>query len=506
MSSPAGHLQDYLEATLSEGQIDSQGSFSLSLVELLRKLTLHGFYHEANWSLFAVRALVRLGCQSLHLSQYRKETWLLGYADQQLPGLTELESQTPEEILGGQTGLALLARALGGLVQTKVAQVCLVRWQDGVTREVLPLHGGSQCPKNFPTIPRQGSSLGVFLRFSGRNEWDLAEHLAYAVQFCPVPVVVHGGGWWSSALDLRGKCWLEGPATSPAYPSEQLVSVQLPLVCDAYLGSEPAGPLLLKPCGGLRQAQWAAWSVHPHFDWLKPAGPITSISSFGRYYWGPQRQQQELGWAAVRKYMNSDWGDRGPSKASLATAQGDLILLVSAVPHPDQILPILDGISLAGLTDQLGIPGVTLITSAHGVHLDLSGTRLVQDQQWKDWLGKLRFQVKEILEQMTEIPPRPPVTSKQPSLKKTILATGGFCLVAGSAVFGLQPLDLFFFTHGGIFGGTGVAAGIRLLRDHLPQRWRDEERQQLALVLKERLKAAQRTCRQTNSESISTQY
>lgn len=199
----------YLEASLSEGQLDSQGVFTLSFVELLQKLAASSVCRETNWSLLAVRALVSLGCQSLHLSQFARETWLLGCSDQQLPALVELESLTLEQILAGHSGLALLARSLGGVLATKVAQVCLVGWRGGATREVLPVHGGSQCPQNFPILPPQGYSLGIYLRLAGRRDRDLDRDLAQAVRYCPTPMVVHGAGWWSTSPDLRSRRWLE---------------------------------------------------------------------------------------------------------------------------------------------------------------------------------------------------------------------------------------------------------------------------------------------------------
>lgn len=202
-------MHRFLEARLSEGQLESQGAFTVLFVELLRKLAAEGDFREENWSFSAVRALVRLGCQGVHLSQFARESWLLGCSAQQLPALVELDSLTLEQILVGQSGLALLARALGGVLATKVAQVCLVGWKDGVTREVLSVHGGSQRPKNFPIIPPHCYTLGIYLRFAGRKYRDLAEELTQAVRHCPVPIVVHSAGWWSASSDLRGRRWLE---------------------------------------------------------------------------------------------------------------------------------------------------------------------------------------------------------------------------------------------------------------------------------------------------------
>jgi hypothetical protein len=490
----ADELEQHLQASLSEGQFESQGQFGLGLAELIQKLGVHGLYHPANWSLFAVRALVRLGCHSLHLHPFRRELWMVGYARHEFAHL-ELEGQSASQILSGSTGLALLVRAIGGLVRADVAQVCLVSWNDGRTQQVLPVHGGRDCPKLFPSIQPFGGSLGLYVRFRSKNECDLAEHLAYPVQYCPVPVMVHKTGLWNSTRDLRGQHWLNQDVNPvAAYPIDQRARVTIPLCCDVYLGcqpAEPAGPLLLKPCGGDLHAHQAAWSESPSMDWLQPAGALNSVSSLGRYFWGPPGETQKLFWSGVRKYMNSEWGDRASSQTSLTTCTGRHILHISFDAHPDQILPILDGVALGALIGKLQIAGVTLIVSATELTLDVSGTQVVHDEKLTHWLQELRIQVREALEQVTEVPPTPPVTTTHPPLGKTMLATGGFCLAAGTLTCGVHPQDIFFLTHGGIFGGAAVSAGLRLMRKYLPQRWQDQEHSRLARVLKERLRAAQ---------------
>lgn len=481
---------DYLQATLAEASFDSHGRFTLALGQLLRKLACHSLFHWSNWSLFAIRAMLRSGCRSIHLTQKKQQIWLVGHASHELPTLEGVQDQSPDQILAGDSAPALLARALGSLMRPETEQICLARFLDGACLDVQYLYGGAEPPELSPNVQRGGWTLGIYLRLAPGCGGKLESHLAYGVQFCPVPVVAHSSGWWTFTTDLRACHWLEEQPGSPAYPDDLQARVTLPLACDIYrTGSEA---VLLKPCGGRSQAVWAAWTEGGPFEWTRPAGALASLSAVGRYFWGePGPARQELEWSARRTYMNSEWGDKGESTARLTTCGGRDMLFVSRAEHEDTVIPILDGVTLGALKGKLGIAGVTLVTAAPAhLKLDLTGLRLVEDEALQAWLQQLRGEIKVILDEVTEVPPHPPVVMNQPSMAKTMLATGSICLLAGTITCGLQPQDIFFFTHGGVFGGSAVSVGMRLLRDFLPHGWREQEQSQLVALLKQRRQAA----------------
>ncbi|MBX3170674.1 MAG: hypothetical protein KF760_24935 [Candidatus Eremiobacteraeota bacterium] len=404
--------------------------------------------------------------------------------------MADIETQTSAQILAGATPEGLLARAVAGLAQADATQVSLVCWQNGTTSRVRNLIGPGRCPKNFPVLQREGWCLGIYVWFSTGCPWELAAHLSYPVQFCPIPVMEHHLRPWSSASDTRGKYWLGQATTDSPYPPDRMLNLELPLLCDIYLGKGISGPLLLKPGGGHSHSHLAGWCNQKCFEWLKPAGPISSISTLARYYWGPQSIHQEFKWSAQRKLLNSAWEEKPARTAWLTTARGSDILFISADTHADRLLPIADGIALEALFDELKIPGLTLITGADSLNMDVSGSRIVEDVRFKLWLQEKRLVIQEALEKALEIPPTPP-NYHWPPLGKTMLATGLSCLLAGILANGFQPSDFLFLTHGGIFGGTAVAAGLRSIANYLPGRGRQEQQRNITRVLQERLQATQ---------------
>ena len=482
-------LQTYLQANLKEAHLESQGSFTLSVQELLRKVGSDGLYHPANWTLFTLRAMVNLGCSGVDVAQSKDEFWWVGHGVSS-DILDRFENLDPTQVLACSCGPSLLARAVGALLAESRARVSLALWQDGERCAQICLEGDLSAARLRPTVQRQGYSLGLYVCFPQHGKIDLSEHLGYPLQYCPIPVRLHTTGWFTQVVDLRGSHWLTQKPRSPAFPSPEMAQVVMPLCSDFYRSSPAAGPLLLKPCGGESHAHKAAWCDGQGLDWLEVASALGSVSSLGRYYEGPTSPARELKWSGRRTYFNSEWGEKGVSSASLTTCRGSHIVLVSLKPHPDQIVPIRDGVTLAALSGQLDVPGVTLISAAPPeLSLDLTGFRLIHNGHYGAWLRQLRQTLRESLEVMTEVPPRPPLVTQQPSMVKTMLATGGISLAAGTLCLGLHPQNLFLLTHGGIFGGSAVSAGFRLMRDYLPERWREQEQLLVEQTLKERYRA-----------------
>ena len=104
------------------------------------------------------------------------------------------------------------------------------------------------------------------------------------------------------------------------------------------------------------------------------------------------------------------------------------------------------------------------------------------------------------MEEVTEVPPETSVVLKQPPLSKVMAATGGACLLAGVMTFGVHPVDIFLFSHGGAFGGTAVAGALRMMRKHLPRRWQEQERELVISTLKKRLHDARQAFRRHRRE------
>ncbi|MFN8613702.1 MAG: hypothetical protein U0931_39575 [Vulcanimicrobiota bacterium] len=490
-------LANFIEAGLGEGHFHSHGSFTLALNELVRKLGNHGLYHWANWSLFLVRGLVRLGCHSLHLNQKWQNLWLVGHGQEPQDLWEQMEALSAEQVLAGHSAAALIARALGSLVPEHVKEACLVLWCDGTMREILVVRGEGAIPKLAPSVQRQGWSIGLSVQLLTRV--DLAQHLAYAVQYCPVPFLSHRTGWFDSDSEVRGQHWLDQAPPQAAYPPELMARVKIPLCCDVYQ-AEPEGGLLLKPCGGTIHAQRAFWSEQSNLDWLKPVESTGSISAIGRYLWGQSGDLQKLTFSGTSKYMNSSWGAKSPSTGSLHTCRGKYILLVAFEEEADQVVPILDGVALGTIRGRLGVPGVTFIVEAPDSGLDLSGLQLVDSAEFREWLRSLQRLLKNILEEVTEVPPKTSVILKQPHLAKVMAATGGACFLTGVAAFGFNPVEIFLFTHGAAFGGMAVATAMRTMHRHLPQSWQDEEREFVISTLKKRLRDTRRAIRQHSSE------
>ncbi|MBS2040437.1 hypothetical protein JST97_35950 [bacterium] len=486
-------LTDYIEAGLTEGQLDSHGCFTLALTELLRKLGNHGLYHWGNWSLFLVRGLVRLGCHSLHLKQKGKQLWLVGHGLEAQHLWTEMQALSPDQVLAAQSAGALIARALGSLISEHVELASLFEWRDSGLHELMHLTGECATPKLSPIVQKQGWSLGLFVQL--RTQLDLSQHLAYAVQYCPRPFLAHRSGWFDSDSEVRGRHWLDQDSKSEAYPPDQLARVKIPLCCDVYQAA-PQGGLLLKPCGAKMHAQRAFWCERSNLDWLQRVGATGSISSLGRYFWGETTELQELTFSGTRKFMNSSWGEKGPSQGKMTTSTGRHILHIAFEDEPDQVVPVMDGVALGVLRGKLGIPGLTLIVEAPQLALDLSGLQLVQSPELEHWLQSLRALIRSILEEVTEVPPETSVVLKQPPLGKVMLATGGACFVAGALTFGLNPADVICFTHGGIFGGTAVAGALRVMNKHLPRQWQEQERELVISTLKKRLRDTRKALRQ----------
>jgi hypothetical protein len=480
-------LDQYLQATLSEGHIESSGQFSISLPQLLEKLGSQSLYHWANYSLFAIRGLVKLGCQAIHISQSKHEIWIVGHRDDSCPELSELDSLLPDQILSGQTGMALLARASACLVHQNVDQVMMARWLDTAETTVLNFCPTTNVPKLGPTVKREGFSLGLYAHFTSSQKFcDLEEHLAYAVQYCPIPVMLHKVGWWTSVNDLRIHHWLDQKPAATAHPAEGLAKVEIPLCCDIYQGPSKANGqgLLLKPCGGMSHAHYAACCDSKDFDWLQTAWSTDSVSALGRYF---QLEHDEIGigglreqrlvWSATKHYANSVWGERGKRKAAVTSLPGESILLLSQKFEEDQVVPVLDGVTLNAIKGQLRIPGLTLIVSPPAdLALDLGGQNIVQSQTYLDWLSALRRQTQQAMARALEHPLSPPIVSSQPSALKTCAVTGALCLAGAVLWDGPQISDLIGFTHGGVFGGMLTSIGLRVGRRFLPKSWQDAEK------------------------------
>lgn len=476
-------LEHYLEATLSEGRLDSNGQFTVSLPQLLEKLGSQSLYHWANYSLFAIRGLVRMGCDTIHISQSKREFWIVGHKHESCPELTELDQLLPEQILSGATGMALLARATACLVKQAVDQVMMARWINANESGVMDFSGNSNIPKLSPTVRKEGYSLGLYAHFTASQKFcDLEEHLAYAVQYCPIPVLIHKVGWWTSVKDLRICHWLDQKPKSSAHPPTGLAKVEIPLCCDVY--HSDGQQLLLKPCGGLSHAHYAACCDNQPFEWLQTAWATDSISALGRFFKSELRPndahkaEQKLTWTATKSFANTIWTEKGARSATITTLAGSSIMLLSQKTEVDQIIPVLDGIALDAIKDQLQVPGVTLIACPPAeVVVDLGGQNLVQNQAFQDWLRVLRSQILSDMQHALDEPLVPPIVNGQPAFWKTCLATGATCVVGAVLMDGPQMTDLIGLTHGGIFGGTLVSAGLRVGRGLLPQSWQEAEKQ-----------------------------
>jgi hypothetical protein len=478
-------LDQYLQTTLSEGHLESTGQFSVSLPQLLEKLGSQSLYHWANYSLFAIRGLVKMGCQAIHISQSKHEVWIVGHRDDSCPDLDELDSLLPDQILSGSSGMALLARATACLVKQQVDQVMMARWSDACETSVLNFSGTANLAKLEPTVKKQGYSLGLYAHFTASQKYyDLESHLIYAVQYCPIAVLLHNVGWWHSIKDLRVCHWLDEKPASPAHPVTGLAKVEIPLCCDLY-HSEGQG-LLLKPCGGLSHAHYAACCDNQPFEWLQTAWATDSISSLGRFFKcepepiddGEAKTKQKLTWTATKSFANTFWKEKGARSATITTLAGSSILFLSRKSEEDQLLPVLDGIALDAIKGQLKIPGVTLIACPPPeVAVDLGGQNLVQNQAFQDWLQALRHQIQRDMQQALEHPLNPPIVNEQPSFWKTCAVTGATCVVGAVLMDGPQVTDLIGLVHGGVFGGTLISAGLRVGRGLLPESWQEAEKQ-----------------------------
>ncbi len=477
-------LEQYLQATLSEGQIESNGKFTVSLTHLLEKLGSQSLYHWANYSLFAIRAFVNMGCQAIHITQSKKAVWLIGHLKEACPELNELDGLTPGQIVSGSSGLGLLTRAGASLLKQSVEQVMIARWHNSASPDVVSLNGSSTQPQLSPTLQEQGFSLGLYVHFGAEQEFcDLEGHLAYAVQYCPIPVMLHKISWSTSHQDLRTSHWLDLQPHSSAHSAAEQATVKTPLCCDFYQGSQQTASqakqgLLLKPCGGLSNSHHTGTSNSGDFQWLKPAGSFDSYSSLGRFFqvepnpFGLTGQlQQKLSWSV-------DQGGGHQIDLDLTTVRGHSILLLNDQQETDQILPILDGIAVNAIKGALQIPGLTMVVCVPPtLSFDLSDQNLVQNQAYLDWLMTLRLQAQQSMEKALEHPLPAPAATVQPPLWKTCVLTGALCFTGALIWNGPQMMDILGFTHGGLIGGSLVSSGLRIGRSLLPDSWREEDKQ-----------------------------
>ncbi|MFN8614105.1 MAG: hypothetical protein U0931_41620 [Vulcanimicrobiota bacterium] len=476
-------LEQLLEAQLEGCLNESQGQFTLSLQEALRKLGRYASYHPDHWCLTLIQAFVALQARAVYVMHSGKDFWFVAHQCQAdaLSGLTG-------EALLRQNGHGLLARALAALLDKEPEQLLVCQWESPEKTPQIAILAGQPDSRLAPRLPPNGRCLGVYVQRTGPTA-PLAPLLGYPLQYCPIPVHLLEKGWLlTSDQDLRASHWIDEAPTSELYPAELQTRVFSPLLLDRYEQGGSA-TVLLKPPGGKDLTYFADWCDQPEqLEWQSPPGLFDGTVSQGRYMRLGQAPLQNLDYQGGKSIGNTFLGQKSTRSVCLPLHTGDLILMLEERARQDCVLPIKHGVVLASLQGLLKIPGAVLVTDASGLVTDLSGMSLVRDQAFHEWIQHLRVRVETALEEAVSNPPQ---THGRLSVFSTMLATGVTALGL-ACLDGLQGTDLMALTHGGLFGGMLVYGVATTFRHYAPDSWFAAHNARLHGVLQQRLEAARR--------------
>lgn len=460
-------------------QLESSGHFTVSLQERWRKLGQHALGHRALWILVAIQALVLAGARAVRLSSKQGETWLVGEGSEE--GYLTLDSADL---------LPLWETALAVLAQQQPERLVLVNWGKGCHVAVDLQGNGQPLKPTLPPPPVADQASGIYLRHPQMRVEELGSYLAFAVQYCPVPVLYYQpnllGG---NTQDLRSQYWLDQGV--PADPGEDrrlrrlTFSPTTPVLADFYWEAEN-GPLLLKPPGGGDGALESDWTFDPHLEWHRSPQLLQSSSSTCRYIFrAPSASPQILEWSTRATILNTPLAGKAESRYQRAFVTGDCLLLLEDQDREDWLWPVRGGVLLQPIRGRLGIPGAFMVAGADPLATDLSGLELLDSQECGDWIQSLKHRARSGLETALLHPPQSRRRERHRGWK-SILGSGGVAFGL-SLLNGFQAYDLLFLSHGALLGGFLVYSSRELWDRHAPARWTARGRQGLVEALQHRL-------------------
>lgn len=180
-------LQDFLATQLSEGEHDSEGQFTITGDEAIRKLSSLTLSNPLDWVLKAVQAAVAAGVSSLDFKRVRHGFFVEFHGLSEVPSLAKLESSIHSTGLALGTFLGELAIGLRTLLFQAGFALSLTDgesvWWDGHSfkREQLD-----------PTK----ADLQIWVLWNGwsvraaRRHLQIVELLTTRALFCPIPLTI----------------------------------------------------------------------------------------------------------------------------------------------------------------------------------------------------------------------------------------------------------------------------------------------------------------------------
>ena len=359
-------LDTLLNDLRGEGELDSTGTFAVDFLEAQRKLGQYQLARPGEGLLKVIQACVAGAAAKITLSNRLSRVTLRANARFDPEELRRLSQYLLHAHVEGPRSLHHLAVGINALVAARPKKLTLrygnLLWTPGkewseVAGEPSELQLDYVRSQNSRfNWSRFGEALAVplsqvshYLRRAGQADLD---EVSLRTVFAPIPITLN-------------RVLLNTPSLESLFPPKRHI-LQLEIIARSGSAAQLIG-IPLKRKARLPEQIWAPSLYSLPAPSLKLAEQPRAITVH-------------------------------ESEGKLALAHGLILFLADAPTRKAALLFVQDGVTLKLKQADLGFPGVVCILSAHGLKTDLSGFDLLEDEKYRELIGRLKMQVRDLVE------------------------------------------------------------------------------------------------------------
>lgn len=444
-------LDDYLKGEVGEGQLDSHGTFTLSLTEALKKFGAYGSKIPCGFILKLVQAACLLRAERMVIDEYPSKLVIHVEVSPAKLDFKGLLGNFEKHLLGSSDWQSYMCRALLSASAELNRPGYLAIWQNKRFSPSLVFPRAAQ-EAHFNLTLDSKLGAGFTWQMETPPGWKLnLDELMGRLGFCPFPVnlnqrVLRFGDY---ASDLRVKGWRV--QCSLGVYSSKLAGQ---LIADLYSWEDVEEPysMLLRPaCSqhGIELSTVARVGRSFALDWLRGQSPKMVEVPFRGLLKEPAATPP-----TVRIQARYGGGKSMRTLEQTTTAGSLQAAFLSA--YGDRLIPVVWGVALEPIQKCWKCAGLEVVASLPDLPTDLTGERLIEGPELQKWLSEKRPLLADWLDQPLACLEEMTV-GRIPSHAPTVI---GVALGAMSAVLLGLP---FIAAHTGMVGGL-LGAGVRALQ------------------------------------------